>query len=113
MLSKDSFVFIEYNGVSYPDGYSAEIATMASQGQEIDPGQRIFNGRYIIDYLIRAFEDEWRKRTGKRRLKLTTQKIREMNARGEHPLLSKIIEIYESQDFDNLVKRCVDMESEG
>lgn len=91
---------------------SAEIATMVSQGQEIDPGQRIFNGRYIIDYLIRAFENEWRKRTGKRRLKLTTQKIREMGAYGEHPLLNKIIEIYESQDFDDLVKQCIDKESE-
>ena len=29
MLSKDSFVFIEYNGVPYPEGYSAEIHEVA------------------------------------------------------------------------------------
>ena len=29
MLSKDSFVFIEYNGVPYPEGYSAEIREVA------------------------------------------------------------------------------------
>lgn len=29
MLSKDCFVFIEYNGVAYPEGYSAEIHEVA------------------------------------------------------------------------------------
>ena len=29
MLSRDSFVFIEYNGVQYPEGYSAQIHEVA------------------------------------------------------------------------------------
>ena len=82
-------------------------ARMTSLGSKVDPGQCIFNRKYIIDYPIKAFENELRKNFRKRPLKVSTQKIREMLEHGEKPLLSKIVEVYESEAFFNCVKESV------
>ena len=90
------------------DKNSAQIVNMISLGSEVDPGQCIFGRSYIIDYPIRALENSWRRRLGKRKLKLDTSQIKEMCSGREHPLLSKILEIYESQSFDELIEKCLD-----
>lgn len=83
-------------------------ARMTSLGGEEDPDHRVFYSRkYIIDYPIKAFENELRKSLRKHQLKVSTQKLREILKRGESPLLSKIIEVYESEEFFDCAKECV------
>lgn len=82
-------------------------ARMTSLGETLDPGESIFDRKYVIDYPIKAFENELRKSLGKHPLKVSTQEMREMLNDGEKPLLSKIIEIYESDAFADCVKKSV------
>ncbi len=82
-------------------------ATIVSQGQTADPGMCIFHGSYIINYLVRAFENELRKKAGKRQLKVSTKDIRAMLNHGEKPMLKKIVEVYESDAFAKCVREAV------
>ena len=57
MLSKESFVFIEYNGVLYPEGYSAQIHEVAGHldKEAIEPSE-IYSLHTEYSYGKRKFE---------------------------------------------------------
>ena len=58
MLSKGSFIFIEYNGVPYPEGYSAQIHEVAGHldkdtiHTEYSYGKRTFDSGHIAAFPI-------------------------------------------------------------
>lgn len=59
MLSKESFIFIEYNGVQYPEGYPAHIYEVADH---LDKGTIETAERYSLhteySYGKRKFDTE-------------------------------------------------------
>lgn len=84
-------------------------ATMSSLGQDIDPGQCIFQRTYIIDYPIRFFDNELRKITKKDLIEVSTSTLHQMADCGENYNLIKIIEFYESNAFVDCLKGCLDL----
>lgn len=82
-------------------------ANMTSLGDDVDPGQKIFNSTYIINYMIMAFENELRKNSGKEQLCISTEKIRSTMSYKD-VLLEKIVETYESPAFFDCIKQNID-----
>lgn len=59
MLSKDSFVFIEYNGVQYPEGYSAQIHEVAGHlDKETIEAAKAYSLHTEYSYGKRKFDTE-------------------------------------------------------
>lgn len=75
-------------------------ADMECLGQDIDPGQCIFQRSYVFAYPFKSFENKIREFLGMQFIEASTKEIYKMlDSERKYPNLQKIVEFYESQNF--------------